>query len=100
MIDLARIVQKLHARPLSRLQPILILKGSAGHFCAGADIRQTVFSLAACTSIESPRMYRAALGRMPRLTLRRAATAILMTSLSPAAPLSQTASLVSLVAAA
>ena len=72
MIDLARIVQKLHARPLSHLQPILILKGSGGHFCAGADIRQTVFSLAACASIGLPRMHRAAFGRTPRLTLRRA----------------------------
>jgi hypothetical protein len=51
MIDLARIVQHLQAQykssttlkpmhaTMALVQPLLIITGSGGHFCSGADIR-------------------------------------------------------------
>jgi hypothetical protein len=104
MIDLARILQKLHARQLSHLQPILILKGSGGHFCAGADIRQTIFSRDACTNTSIllnalPALLCCRAYAASHLEVRRAATASLMSSPSSAAPLPHTSSPVLLFAA-
>jgi hypothetical protein len=47
----------LHLPPTSspplRLQPVLVVKGSGGHFCAGADIRLPFLSMIECTTFRS-----------------------------------------------